>query len=183
MDKLFKPEAKTFIAIAVGTAVFFLLGRFTAITLFTNTYLAPQYGVLALISTVYGPVAGLFTGFAGHLLVDVSYGAVSWTWVGVSAAVGCAGGFILNRDAPVNTAASGGLYDTRSAIRFLVGMMTVHLTGWGLLAPALDVLVYAEPAAVVFTQGWIAGIANTVTAAVLGTVLLAVHGRYGAPGR
>ncbi|HIZ54479.1 MAG TPA: ECF transporter S component, partial [Candidatus Enterococcus avicola] len=39
----------------------------------------------------------------------------------------------------------------------------------------LDVLIYAEPANKVFTQGFAAGIANIVTVAVIGTILLSAY--------
>jgi energy-coupling factor transport system substrate-specific component len=48
----------------------------------------------------------------------------------------------------------------------------VHAVGWGLVAPVLDILIYAEPADKVFTQGLIAGVGNFVFTAIVGTLLL-----------
>ena len=43
---------------------------------------------------------------------------------------------------------------------------------WFLVAPSLDVLIYAEPANKVYLQGIVGGISNMVTVGVLGTILL-----------
>jgi energy-coupling factor transport system substrate-specific component len=122
---------------------------------------------------VFGPVAGLLIGLIGHALVDFSWGGLWWSWILVSAVCGCAGGFILNSD-DINEGKFG---DTASIIRFVVGSLIVYLIGWGLVAPLLDILIYAEPAGKVFAQGWIAGIANTVVVAVLGTLLLVAYSK------
>ena len=41
-----------------------------------------------------------------------------------------------------------------------------------MIAPVLDILIYGEPANKVFVQGLAAGIANIVTTAIVGTILL-----------
>lgn len=49
--------------------------------------------------------------------------------------------------------------------------------GWFLIAPALDILIYAEPANKVFAQGVFAGLSNIVTVGVLGTILLFAYAK------
>ncbi|MFR6329522.1 MAG: ECF transporter S component [Eisenbergiella sp.] len=51
---------------------------------------------------------------------------------------------------------------------------------WILLAPVLDILIYAEPANKVFTQGVLAFIGNIVVAGVLGTLLAVAYSKIGA---
>ncbi len=51
---------------------------------------------------------------------------------------------------------------------------------WILLAPILDILIYAEPANKVFTQGAVACVLNVVITAILGTLLLAAYSKVGA---
>ena len=50
---------KTVVAIGIGAALFFVLGRFVAIpSPVPNTNISLQYAVLALLAAMYGPVAG-----------------------------------------------------------------------------------------------------------------------------
>ena len=48
---------------------------------------------------------------------------------------------------------------------------------WGVLAPLGDVVIYQEAAEKVFAQGIVAGIANAVTIAIAGTLLLIAYSR------
>ena len=48
---------KTVVAVGIGAALFFVLGRFVAIpSPVPNTNISLQYAVLALLATMYGPV-------------------------------------------------------------------------------------------------------------------------------
>ncbi len=47
----------------------------------------------------------------------------------------------------------------------------------GVLAPLGDVVIYQEAAEKVFAQGIVAGIANAVTVAIAGTLLLLAYSR------
>ena len=66
---------KTVVAVGIGAALFFVLGRFVAIpSPVPNTNISLQYAVLALLAAMYGPVAGGLIGFIGHALIDLSWG-------------------------------------------------------------------------------------------------------------
>ena len=55
---------KNVVAIGIGAALFFVLGRFVAIpSPVPNTNISLQYAVLALLAAMYGPVAGGLIGF------------------------------------------------------------------------------------------------------------------------
>ena len=163
-----KVSVKTIVAIGIGTAIFFLLARFLSIPVFANTYVNFQYAVLGFFAVVFGPIAGLLIGLIGHILTDLAFGyGLWWSWIIVSALVGCASGFLLK-----GTDVDAGELAQKDIIRFIVGSVIVHLVGWGLVAPVLDILIYAEPANKVFTQGLIAGSSNIVTTAVIGSLLL-----------
>ena len=70
---------KTVVAVGIGAALFFVLGRFVAIpSPVPNTNISLQYAVLALLATMYGPVAGGLIGFIGHALIDLSWGGSPW---------------------------------------------------------------------------------------------------------
>ena len=59
-EKMKKFSVKTIVATGIGAALFFVLGRFVAIpSPVPNTNISIQYGVLAFIAAVYGPLAGL----------------------------------------------------------------------------------------------------------------------------
>ena len=81
---------KTVVAVGIGAALFFVLGRFVAIpSPVPNTNISLQYAVLALLAVMYGPVAGGLIGFIGHTLIDLSWGGSPWwSWVITSAFVG-----------------------------------------------------------------------------------------------
>ena len=91
-----KITVKTIVAIGIGTAIFFLLARFLSIPVFANTYLTFQYAVLGFFAVVFGPVAGLLIGLIGHSLTDLAFGyGLWWSWIIVSALIGCASGFLF----------------------------------------------------------------------------------------
>ena len=70
-------NSKTFVAVGIGAALFFVLGRFVAIpSPVPNTNISLQYAVLALLAAMYGPVAGGLIGFIGHALIDLSWGGI-----------------------------------------------------------------------------------------------------------
>ena len=66
------------VAIGIGAALFFVLGRFVAIpSPVPNTSINLQYAVLAVFAVLYGPIAGALIGAIGHVLVDATMKA-SW---------------------------------------------------------------------------------------------------------
>lgn len=73
-----KFSVKTMVAIGIGAALFFVLGRYVAIpSPVPNTTISVQYGLLAFMAVVYGPVAGALIGLIGHALIDFSAGWAS----------------------------------------------------------------------------------------------------------
>lgn len=167
-----KLSVKTIVAIGIGAAIFFLLARFVSIPVFANTYIALQYALLGFFAVVFGPVAGLLIGLIGHMLTDLTYGGLWWSWIIVSALVGFASGLILK-----GYDIESGVFGKKQILRFVIGSAVIHMIGWGLIAPLLDMLIYAEPLSKTFTQGLIAGIANTLTTAVVGTLLLIAYSK------
>ena len=88
-----KFSVKTIVAIGIGAALFFVLGRFVAIpSPVPNTNISTQYGLLGFMAALFGPVAGLLIGLIGHALIDFSYGGsfggIWWSWVIASAVCG-----------------------------------------------------------------------------------------------
>ena len=226
---------KTFVAVGIGAALFFVLGRFVAIpSPVPNTNISLQYAVLALLAAMYGPVAGGLIGFIGHALIDLSWGGIPWwSWVITSAFVGIVVGLFTQKlhveegnfnkkkvgvFALANVIANligfighalidlswGGIpwwswVITSAFVGVVVGLFTkklhveegdfnkkkvgvfalanviANLIGWIVVAPVLDILIYAEPAKKVFAQGVFAGISNSITAVVVGGLLVLAY--------
>ena len=163
-----KFSVKTIVAIGIGAALFFVCGRFIAIpSPVPNTNVTIQYGVLAFLATLFGPIAGLLAGFIGHALIDASYGwGVWWSWVIASGIFGLLMGFAMNK-----VDLEGGVFGKAEIIKFNISQVICHVICWGVIAPVLDILIYKEPVEKLFAQGLVSGIGNAVTTAIVGTLL------------
>ena len=163
-----KFSVKTIVAIGIGAALFFVLGRFVAIpSPVPNTNISVQYGLLAFMAIVYGPVAGALMGLIGHTLIDFSWGGSPWwSWIIASAVFGLLMGFgtkLLKMD----EAEMG----KKGLIKFNIVQIVSHVICWGGVAPVLDILMYNEPLDKLFAQGLVAGTSNAVTTAIVGSLL------------
>lgn len=161
---------KTVVAIGIGAALFFVLGRFVAIPSgIPNTNISLQYAVLGLLAAMYGPLAGGLIGFIGHTLIDLSWGGSPWwSWVIASAFVGVVVGLFSKK-----LAMSEGEFGKPQMVIFAVANIAANVVAWIGIAPALDVAIYAEPYSKVIAQGVMAAVANSLTSVIVG-VLLAV---------
>ena len=163
---------KTVVAIGIGAALFFVLGRFVAIpSPVPNTNISLQYAVLALLAVMYGPVAGGLIGFIGHTLIDLSWGGTPWwSWVITSAFVGVIVGLFAKK---LNV--QEGEFGKGKVALVTIANIAAHAIGWIVVAPVLDILIYAEPANKVFAQGAFAAISNTITAVIVGGLLVLAY--------
>lgn len=169
-----KFSVKTVVAIGIGAALFFVCGRFIAIpSPVPNTSITIQYGVLAFIATLFGPIAGLLAGFIGHALIDASYGwGVWWSWVIASGVFGILMGIACRK---INL--QGGEFGKKEIVKFNIAQVICHVICWGGVAPALDILIYQEPLEKLFAQGLVSGISNAVTTAIIGTLLCIAYAK------
>lgn len=167
-----KLSVKSIVAIGIGAALFFVLGRFVAIPSgIPDTNISIQYGVLAFVAGVFGPIPGLLTGLIGHFFIDFSYGwGVWWSWVIASTFFGCAMGFVASK-----LKIDEGEFGKKDIIVFNVGQIVAHLLSWVLIAPVLDIVMYAEPANKVFIQGLVSAGINIVATAIVGTLLCVAY--------
>ena len=165
-------SVKTIVAIGIGAALFFVLARFVAIpSPVPNTNICIQYGLLAFMAAMFGPVAGALIGLIGHVLADFSmYGSIWWSWVIASAAFGAMVGLVSKK-----LHIADGEFGKKDIVVFNVFQVISHAVAWVLIAPVLDILMYAEPANKVFLQGFVAGAANIVTTAIVGTLLCVAY--------
>ena len=163
---------KTFVAVGIGAALFFVLGRFVAIpSPVPNTNISLQYAVLGLLAAMYGPVAGGLIGFIGHALIDLSWGGIPWwSWVIASAFTGVVVGLFAKK---LNL--QEGDFNKGKVITYTISNVIAHLIAWIVVAPVLDILIYAEPVKKVFAQGAFAALSNIITAVVVGGLLVLAY--------
>lgn len=163
---------KTVVAVGIGAALFFVLGRFVAIPSgIPNTNISLQYAVLGLLAVMYGPVAGGLIGFIGHTLIDLSWGGSPWwSWVIASAFVGVVVGLFAKK---LNI--HEGEFGKKKIGLFALANVVAHVLAWVGVAPILDMVMYAEPADKIFAQGAMAATANTLTAVIVGVLLIVAY--------
>lgn len=165
-------SVKTIVAIGIGSAVFVILGRFAVIpTGIPNTNIETSYPFLALMSVIFGPVAGGLIGLIGHTLKDFFfYGSPWWSWVVCSGIIGVVYGFAGRK-----IDLEHGEFSVKQMIYFNVFQVIGHAVVWGLIAPGLDILIYSEPANKVFVQGVTAIISNSLAVGIIGTILMVAY--------
>ena len=163
---------QTVVAVGIGAALFFVLGRFVAIpSPVPNTNISLQYAVLALLAAMYGPFAGGLIGFIGHTLIDLSWGGSQWwSWVIASTFVGIVVGLFAKK-----LDIQEGDFGKGKIATFAISNIVAHLAAWIVVAPVLDILIYAEPANKVFAQGAFAAVANILTAVIVGILLVIAY--------
>ncbi|HFI0047850.1 TPA: ECF-type riboflavin transporter substrate-binding protein [Streptococcus suis] len=164
---------KTVVATGIGAALFVVIGLLINIPTFVpNTSIQLQYAVQTLLSVVFGPVVGFLVGFIGHTLKDsLTYGPW-WSWILASGVVGLVIGFAKNR-----LRVEEGIFEGKDILVFNIFQVVANVIAWGIIAPVLDIVIYSEAANKVFTQGLVAGIVNSITVAIAGTILLGVYAR------
>lgn len=174
MKKMFAVNTKIIVATGLGAALFTLLFMFVKIpTGIPDVSLQTAYGVGAFFAALFGPIAGGLIAFIGHLLSDaVQYGSPWMSWV-VASGVAC---FITGL-CHVKLNVEEGIFTVKDAILFNVFQIIGNAVAWILVAPVLDIVIYAEPAEYVFTQGVAAAIPNAITVGIFGTLLLLIYSK------
>lgn len=164
---------KEVVAIGIGTALFVALTEVQIPTGIPNTSLQPRMAVLAFLSAIFGPLVGAIVGLLGHALGDaLFYGSVWWSWVFPEAVVG----ILIGAFAKKFAVREGG-FTKKNIVLFNVVQVVANALAWILLAPALDIAVYAEPANKVFLQGAAAFLGNILIVGILGSLLLAAYSK------
>lgn len=133
-----KLSVKSVVAIGIGAALFFVLGKISIPTPVPNTYISLQYAVQAVFAMLFGPIAGLLIGLVGHTLIDATNYGPWWSWIIASGMAGLIIGIIT-----MKLDMSEGL-DGKKLIRFNVAQVIAHLVSWGFIAPCLDILIYGN---------------------------------------
>ncbi|HEY8422512.1 MAG TPA: ECF-type riboflavin transporter substrate-binding protein [Thermoclostridium sp.] len=172
MKKYFEVSTKTIVAIGLGAAIFTLLFMFVKVpSPIPETSFQTAYGVSAFFATLFGPIAGGLIAFIGHAISDaVQYGSPWWSWVIASGAASFIFGFAYKR-----TKVEDGEFKGKDILTFNIIQVIGNVIAWLGLAPVLDIVIYAEPVNLVFAQGAIAAVMNSISAGVIGTLLLLAY--------
>ena len=168
---------KEVVATGIGTALFVVLTEVQIpVVIVPNTALQVRAALLAFLAAVFGPVVGGIVGLFGHALGDaLFYGGVWWSWVFPDAVFGIAVGLFARKYA-IKEGGFGG----KQIVLFNAAQIVANAIAWILVAPVLDILIYAEPVNKVFAQGAVACVCNIVIIAILGTLLAAAYSKIGA---
>ena len=154
-----------------GSVLFFLLGAFVAIPSPIDTVnICVQYGLLAFLAVVCGPLTGALVGLLGHIAIDLYAGELCWSWIIASSAFGGLLGVLGNvtRLDPRNR-------DREMLIHFNLCQVATHVVCWAGIAPVLEILIYDENMDRIFEQGLTAALSNAVTTALVGSTLLCLY--------
>lgn len=172
--KLFEFKTKTLVATGLGAALFTVLFMYVKIpTGIPETQIQTAYGIGAFFGALFGPIAAGLIAFIGHFLSDsIQYGSAWMSWV-IASAVAC---FITGLVYP-RLHVEEGEFGLKDIIQFNVFQVVGNVIAWILVAPLLDIVIYAEPANLVFTQGAVAALTNAISAGVIGTILLVIYSK------
>ena len=172
MQDYFKVTTKTIVATGLGAAIFTLLFMYVKVpSPIPETSFQTAYGLSAFFATLFGPIAGGLIAFIGHALSDaVQYGSPWWSWVIASGVASFVYGFAYKR-----TRVEMGEFKGQDIIKFNITQIIGNAIAWVGVAPVLDILIYSEPANLVFTQGVVAAVMNSISAGVIGTLLLIAY--------
>jgi energy-coupling factor transport system substrate-specific component len=166
-------SVRTVVAVGIGAALMFVLMRFVALPSgIPNTQLALAPAILTVFAAIFGPVAGLLIGFIGHALTDLTWGGIWWSWVIADAVFGLLIGLSWKL-----FKIEDGAFTIKRIIIFNVIQILANVIAWIGIAPALDILIYQEPAAKVFLQGVTAAGLNSAVVLILGTILTVGYSR------
>lgn len=168
---------KEVVAAGIGTALFVVLTEVQIPVFFVpNTALQVRAALLAFLAAVFGPIVGGVVGLLGHALGDaLFYGSIWWSWVIPDAVFGIAVGLFAKKF----KITEGGFGGKQIGLFNLVQVIA-NAIAWIVVAPVLDIVIYAEPANKVFAQGAVACLLNCIIIAILGTLLGVAYAKIGA---
>jgi energy-coupling factor transport system substrate-specific component len=169
---MFKVTTKTIVAAGLGAALFALLFMYVKVpSPVPETSFQTAYGLSAFFGVLFGPIAAALMAFIGHAISDaVQYGSPWWSWVIASGVASFIYGLAYKR-----SKIEEGEFKWKDILTFNIIQIIGNIIAWIVVAPVLDILIYAEPVNLVFTQGAVACLMNCIAAGVIGTLLLIAY--------
>ncbi len=165
-------STKTMVATGLGAALFLVLFMYVKVpSPVPSTNLQIAYGISTFFAAVFGPICGFLVAFIGHALNDfIFYGSPWWSWVIASGFSGLITGMVF-----FSLNVEDGKLNKKDMIKFVVWTLVANFVAWVGIAPILDILMYAEPANFVFTQGFMAFVLNVLCSIVIGGAILLAY--------
>jgi len=166
---MFNFGTKRIVATGIGAALFMVLFMFVKIpSWIPETQFQSAYALGSLMAVLFGPIVGALVQFIGHGISDaVQYGSPWWSWVVASGVSGFIFGLAYGR-----TGLERGDFRFKGILKWNLIQIIGNIFAWVVIAPVLDIVIYAEPVNLVFTQGIVAAIFNIISCGVLGTLLM-----------
>lgn len=173
MEELFKFDTKKLVATGLGAALFTVLSLYVKVpTGIASTEIQTSYSVAAFFAVLFGPIVGGLVAFIGHMLSDAMQYGIWWSWV-IASGVMCT----LIGLGTYKLKVKEGQFNTKDMVYFNVVQVVSNIVAWVAIAPTLDILIYSEPMNLVYTQGVVACISNSISVGVITTTLLAIYSK------
>jgi energy-coupling factor transport system substrate-specific component len=165
---------RSVVATGIGTALFVVLSYVSIpVGFIPNTAIQPRVALLALVAALFGPIVGGAVGLLGHAFADaVQYGSIWWSWVAPEGVVGVLIGLFA-----AQYKIGIGEFGAKQIALFNIVQIVANALAWVLIAPALDILIYAEPSNKVHTQGLVAFVVNIIAVGVIGSLLAITYSK------
>jgi energy-coupling factor transport system substrate-specific component len=136
-----------------------------------ETSFQTAYGLSSFFGVLFGPIAAGLMAFIGHAISDaVQYGSPWGSGVLASGVARVIFGLAFKR-----SNIEEGEFKWKDILTFNIIQIIGNIVAWLVVAPVLDILIYAEPVNLVFTQGAIAALMNSISAGVIGTLLCVAY--------
>ncbi len=167
--KLFEFKPRTIAATITGAVLFTLLFMFVKVPSWVpDTDIQTAYGVGAFFAAMFGPVCGGLIAFIGHFLSDTFQSGFAWmSWV-IASGFTC---FVIGLVYP-KLKVDEGIFSSNDMILFNIYQIIANAIAWILIAPILDIVIYAENPGLVIVQGIVAFVMNVLSTGIIGTILL-----------
>lgn len=171
--KLFTFNTKTLVAIGLGAALCTLLFMYVKIPTFVpETQIQTVNGVYGFLGALFGPFAGGLVAFLSHTISDAVQGGIWWSWAIASGVCG----FLIGLSYKFINVEEGE-FTLKNVVVFNGIQIVANAISWIVIAPILDIVIYAEPVNLVFVQGAAACLTNSISVAVIGTLLLFAYSK------
>lgn len=173
-----KNIGKSIVAIIVGMVLYFVLGRYIAISIpGTNEAANIQGSILAVFGIIYGPIVGVLIGFLGQLFIEASWFGValqSYTWSSIIAAA--VFGYLIGL-ASKTINIGNKRFSGKKIILFNIIQVIANAVAWFVVATILNVLIYKQSLGRQLVQSLITWGINVIIVAIAGTLLLMIYAK------
>jgi len=171
IGKLFlgKWNTMTFVAVAVGAALFGVLMVFGSIPVFTNTMLTSAMVIPVIVGGLFGALPAFATMLIGNFVADLIGGWGFWfDWSVGNGVMGLFIGALPMYGAKIDE----GHFHIKHAITYVVTVVVGAFVAYGVVTPIMTAIFYAADLEITFIQAVFAGVANVAVLVIIGLPLL-----------